>query len=64
MLTAVSPILAAYIEVDVARPQYHLSIVALGLVAIMTNITAVWRIRYVMAELRRIAQNAPHGAVK
>lgn len=57
--TALSPILAAYIETDATHPIYHLSVVVMALVAIMTNITAIWRIRFVMAGLRRL-----HGVTK
>ena len=62
--TVLAPILAAFVETDVARPVFHLTVVALGIVAIMTNITAVWRIRFVMAELRRLSNNTPQGATK
>jgi CDP-diacylglycerol--glycerol-3-phosphate 3-phosphatidyltransferase len=62
--TALAPILSAFIEGDTPHPVYHLVVVVLVLVAIMTNITAIWRIRYVMDGLRRLGSNAPHGAMK
>lgn len=51
--TAVSPIVAAYIEPGVAQPKYHLVALVMVLMAVMTNITAVWRIAVVMAALKR-----------
>ncbi|MCS6915336.1 MAG: CDP-alcohol phosphatidyltransferase family protein [Myxococcales bacterium] len=62
--TALSPILAAFVEPDAAHPVYHMAVVVMAVVAIMTNITAIWRIRFVMAELRRLSSKAPHGAMK
>lgn len=49
--TALSPIAAAYIEPDAAVPLYHVAAGVLVLMAVMTNITAIWRIRVVMRGL-------------
>ncbi len=46
--TAIAPIAAAYIEPTATTPQYHIVAVVMVLMAIMTNITAVWRIKVVM----------------
>ena len=55
VLTVLAPILASFIEVNAAHPQFHLTIVALAIVAVMSNITAIWRIHFVMVELRRMS---------
>lgn len=66
--TAVSPILAAYVEPSATVPVYHLAAVVLVLMAVMTNITAVWRIKVVMnalnqrASARKPAAKAPKTA--
>lgn len=39
--TAASPILAMWLEPGVTRPVYHLAVAALGLVALVGNITAI-----------------------
>ncbi len=54
--TALSPIAAAYIEPGASIPTYHVAAGVLLLMALMTNITAIWRIRVVMRGL--IAQAA------
>jgi CDP-diacylglycerol--glycerol-3-phosphate 3-phosphatidyltransferase len=51
--TALAPIVAAYVEPGVAQPRYHAVAVVMVLMAIMTNITAIWRIGVVMATLSR-----------
>lgn len=53
--TAVSPIVAAYLEPGAAQPKYHLVAVVMVLMAVMTNITAVWRIAVVMNALKQRA---------
>jgi CDP-diacylglycerol--glycerol-3-phosphate 3-phosphatidyltransferase len=50
--TAMAPILAAYLEPGAVRPVYHLAVMVMGLLAMMTNVTALWRIAVVMRELR------------
>lgn len=50
--TLFSPFLAAFIEPGASHPRYHLTIATLALIAILTNITAIWRIRFVLAGLR------------
>ncbi|MFO0578316.1 MAG: CDP-alcohol phosphatidyltransferase family protein [Polyangia bacterium] len=51
--TALAPIVAAYVEPGVAQPRYHTVAIVMVLMAIMTNITAIWRIAVVMAALGR-----------
>jgi len=46
--TAVAPIVAAYMEPGVASPLYHIVAAVMVLMAVLTNITAVWRIKIVM----------------
>ncbi len=53
--TAVSPIVAAFIEPDAPHPVYHLLVAVMALMAVMTNITALWRISVVMNALRHRA---------
>ncbi len=62
--TVLAPILSAFVEPDAVHPIYHLPVGVLALVAVLTNITAIWRIRFVMAGLRRLGLNTPHGAIK
>lgn len=50
--TAVSPIVAAFVEPGSPHPAYHIVIVVMALLAVLTNITAVWRIWVVMSGLR------------
>jgi len=51
--TVMSPIIASFVEPDAAHPRHHLVVATLALVAFATNVTAVWRARYVLAGLRR-----------
>lgn len=62
--TAVAPIAAVYWESGVAHPIYHLPVVALGILAVMTNITAVQRIVFVMRGLRREHEQRLAAAAK
>lgn len=50
--TALSPILAAFVEPQAIRPTFHLAIGVMSLVALMTLVTAIWRIRFVLAGLK------------
>lgn len=50
--TALAPIFAAYLEPGASRPVYHLVVLVMGLLAAMTNVTALWRIAVVMRALR------------
>jgi CDP-diacylglycerol--glycerol-3-phosphate 3-phosphatidyltransferase len=50
--TAVAPILAAFVEPGTPHPVYHLLVAVMALMAVMTNITALWRISVVMNALR------------
>lgn len=60
--TAVAPIVAAYAEAGSQRPLYHLVLFVMGMLAVLTNITAVWRIRVVMHALN--SGTAPGHPVK
>lgn len=62
--TALAPILAAYVEPDAAHPLYYLPVGVMALLAVLTNITAIWRIRFVMTGLRRLDSNSLHNATK
>ena len=60
--TAVAPIVAAYVEPDAARPFFHLPVVVMGLLALLTNITAIWRILFVMDGLRKLQAERARAA--
>ena len=47
-----APLAALWLEPDAAHPRYHLAIAALGLLAVLTNVTAYMRTRYVFVRLR------------
>jgi len=51
--TVIGPIVAAFAEGEVAHPRYHLVWVAMAIMAVTTNVTAVWRARYVLDGLRK-----------
>jgi CDP-diacylglycerol--glycerol-3-phosphate 3-phosphatidyltransferase len=53
MSTVVAPLFVPILEPGAAHPRFHVAILALGLVAILTNVTAVWRTRFVLAEAKR-----------
>ena len=46
------PILALWLEPGAAHPRYHLMIVSLALMAVLTNLTAIMRTQYVLTRLR------------
>jgi phosphatidylglycerophosphate synthase len=50
--TVFAPILAAFVEGGAVHPRFHLTILTLGVMAVTTNLTAVWRARFVLAGLR------------
>jgi CDP-diacylglycerol--glycerol-3-phosphate 3-phosphatidyltransferase len=50
--TVLSPIVAAFVEPGAAHPVNHLLVAVMALMAVMTNITALWRISVVMNALR------------
>lgn len=45
-------LVASWLEPDAVHPRYHLVILSLGLLAVLTNLTAFMRIRYVFVRLR------------
>lgn len=51
--TVLAPLAAHYLEPHSARPQFHLALVVIALLAILGNITAVWRVHYILRELKR-----------
>ncbi len=53
------PILALWLEPDALHPRYHLMIVSLALMAVLTNLTAILRTRYVLVRLRARDQKPP-----
>src|SRR5205823_1177320 len=50
--TVLAPITGAFIEPGAARPIYHLAVAGLLILAVLTNITAVWRALFVTRRLR------------
>ena len=55
--TCLAPIVAAFVEPEAVHPVYHLLVAVMALMAVMTNITAFWRISVVMTALQ---SGAPH----
>jgi phosphatidylglycerophosphate synthase len=55
--TAASPILAAWLEPGAAQPVYHLAVAALGLVAVIGNITAIRLAVRVHRRIREVEQS-------
>lgn len=52
-LTVLSPVLGAFLEPGAAHPKQHLALFALAVVALFSNVTAIWRAHYVMSRMRR-----------
>jgi CDP-diacylglycerol--glycerol-3-phosphate 3-phosphatidyltransferase len=50
---ATAPIVAHYFERGVAHPRFFLVVAALALLAVTSNVTAVWRARFVLSALGR-----------
>lgn len=57
--TAVAPIAAAYLEPAALSPRYHVVAAVMLLMAVMTNVTAIWRIKVVMKGLIDRATGSP-----
>jgi CDP-diacylglycerol--glycerol-3-phosphate 3-phosphatidyltransferase len=49
--TVLAPLLAAGLEPHALHPRYHLTVGVLALIALLTNVTAVWRARVVLRAL-------------
>lgn len=49
--TVLAPLLAAVLEPGSMHPTYHLTLVVMALLALLANITAVWRIVYILRAL-------------
>lgn len=47
-----APIVAVWLEPGAAHPRYHIMIVSLALMAVLTNLTAIMRTQYVLVRLR------------
>jgi phosphatidylglycerophosphate synthase len=60
--TCYAPILAAFIETGSPHPMFHLSLFAWLMVAIFTNITAVWRAAYVLKRMPKAPTGQPEAA--
>ena len=59
--TAVAPIVSAFVEPGSPQPLYHLVVIVMALMAVLTNITAFWRISVVMNGIKlRQANRPPH----
>ncbi len=59
--TAVAPIISAFVEPGAPQPVYHFVIIVMALMAVLTNITAIWRISVVMNGIKRQKlHGAPH----
>ncbi len=52
VFTILAPVAAAWLEPGAAHPIYHLTVAMLAVVALATNVTAVWRARYVLVRLK------------
>jgi CDP-diacylglycerol--glycerol-3-phosphate 3-phosphatidyltransferase len=57
--TVMAPVLAAFVEGEVARPRYHLVWIGLAIMALTTNFTAIWRAKFVLDGLRKQGKAAP-----
>jgi phosphatidylglycerophosphate synthase len=58
-LTVLSTLVGAFVEPGAAHPRQHLALFGLTVVAIFSNVTAVWRAHYVMARMKRPVRKAP-----
>ncbi len=58
-----SPFVAAITEPGAAHPHHWLVIFAMGVVALFSNVTAIWRSHYVMARMKRPAARRPDPSV-
>lgn len=57
--TAVAPILSAFIEPGAPQPLHHIVVIVMALMAVLTNITAFWRISVVMDGIKKRQANRP-----
>jgi phosphatidylglycerophosphate synthase len=57
--SVLSPIVAAITEPGVAHPHHWLVVIAMGIVALFSNVTAIWRARYVMARIAQPPKPSP-----
>ncbi len=53
-----APFVAAFVEPNVEHPRYHLVVGTMALMAVLTNITAIWRARVVLRGLKARATGA------
>jgi CDP-diacylglycerol--glycerol-3-phosphate 3-phosphatidyltransferase len=57
--SVLAPVVAAFVEGEVPHPQFHTVILALAIMAFTTNVTAIWRARFVLAGLQKKGLAAP-----
>ena len=53
LATALAPVVAWFTERNAARPHYFSVVAALALMALTSNVTAIWRARFVLAGLHK-----------
>jgi CDP-diacylglycerol--glycerol-3-phosphate 3-phosphatidyltransferase len=58
-LTVFAPVAALWLEPGAARPTYHLAVIALGVVALFSNLAAIQRALYVMKRMPRPPETQP-----
>src|SRR5579883_555742 len=59
VLTVMAPIISAFIEPHATHPMYYSALLAIGLVAVFTNVTAIWRAAYVLERMPKPAPVRP-----
>jgi phosphatidylglycerophosphate synthase len=64
LTTVMSPIFDAFVEPGVAHPRHYMVIVGLAIVALLTNVTAVWRAQFVLSRMSKKAPPAKPQAVQ
>ena len=52
-LTVLTPIATPFFEPGVAHPRHYLVWLAAALIALFTNMTAIWRAQFVMSRMER-----------
>jgi CDP-diacylglycerol--glycerol-3-phosphate 3-phosphatidyltransferase len=59
VFTVLSPFVSAFVEPGASHPMFHLALFALLLVAILSNVSAVWRALYVLRRMPKPVAPAP-----
>jgi CDP-diacylglycerol--glycerol-3-phosphate 3-phosphatidyltransferase len=57
--TVLSPLATCWLEPGSAHPRHYLIWLGLGLIALFTNITSIWRAQFVMARMPRPSRPEP-----